>query len=241
MSEIRFALISCLTCMSMTLLAHKACNLLCKLLMHICVCGFLSNIPVVSLMVFHLFYLRGRPFSLPPLFANRSLRLKYFPERRKPFVSSSQLPSSFFKSWNAGNLKVYNPCNYPSKHTTFQSYLQPPANHKCPAKSASGQGIAGVTCQWWYSFSNNPPTWGGLRSPGKPGKEDRGKYWQNTRQLLKFKLSMCNAVCIWITCIAMFLAHNLGTKEYVTSACMFYVFSVVTVFLFGIFNFLAFN
>lgn len=165
-------------------------------------------------MVFHLFYLGGRPFSLPPLFANRSLCLKYFPERRKPFVSSSQLPSSFFESWNPVSLKVYNPYNYPSKHTTLQSYLQPPANHKCPAKSTAGQGIAGVTCQWWYSFSNNPPTWGGLRSAGKPWKEDKGKYWQNTRQLLQFKLSVCDAVCIWITCIAMFLAHNFGTKEY---------------------------
>lgn len=36
MSKIGSALIFCLTCMSMTLLAHKACNLLCKLLMHIC-------------------------------------------------------------------------------------------------------------------------------------------------------------------------------------------------------------
>ncbi|XP_010285516.1 PREDICTED: sodium bicarbonate cotransporter 3-like [Phaethon lepturus] len=51
------------------------------------------------------------------------------------------------RSWNPGSLKVYNPCNYPSKHTTLQSYLQPPANYKCPAKSTSGQGIAGVTCQ----------------------------------------------------------------------------------------------
>lgn len=164
-------------------------------------------------MVFHFFYLRGRPFSLPPLFAKRSLCLKYFPERRKPFVSSSQLPSSFFKSWNPGSLEVYNPRNYPSKHTTLQSYLQPLANHKCPVKSTSGQGIAGVTCQWWYSFRSNPPTWGGLRSAGKPGKEDRGKCWQNTRQLSKLKLSMCDALCIWVTCVAMFLAHNLGTKE----------------------------
>lgn len=203
MSKIGSALIFCLTCMSMTLLAHKACNLLCKLLMHIC---FFEYFPVVSLMVFHLFYLRGRPFSLPPLFANRSLCLKYFPERRKPFVCSSQLPSSFFKSWNSGNLKVYNPCNYPSKHTTLQSYLQPPANHKCPAKFTSGQGIAGVLCQWWYSFSNYPSTWGGLRSSGQPGKEDRGKYWQNTRQLSKLKLSMCDALCIRITCIAMFFS-----------------------------------
>lgn len=194
-------------------------------------------------MVFHLFYLRGRPFSLPPLFANRSLCLKSFPERRQPFVSSSQLPSSFFKSWDPGSLKVYNPRNHPSKHTTLQSYLQAPANHKCPAKSTSGQGIAGVTCQWWYSFSSNPPTWGGLRSAGKPGKEDKGKYWQNTRQLLKFKLSMCDALCIWITCIAMFLAHNLGTKKYDNYyLCLHvYFFSVVTVSLFGIFNFLAFN
>lgn len=194
-------------------------------------------------MVFHLFYLRGRPFSLPPLFANRSLCLKSFPERRQPFVSSSQLPSSFFKSWDPGSLKVYNPRNHPSKHTTLQSYLQAPANHKCPAKSTSGQGIAGVTCQWWYSFSSNLPTWGGLRSAGKPGKEDRGKCWQNTRQLLTFKLSMCDALCIWITCIAMFLAHNLGTKKYDNYyLCLHvYFFSVVTVSLFGIFNFLAFN
>lgn len=130
--------------------------------MRICVGVFLFYfswyIPVLKLMVIHLFYLRGRPFSLPPLFANRSLCLKYFPERRKPFVSSSQLPSSFFKSWNPGNLKVYNPRTYPSKHTTLQSYLQPPANHKCPAKSLSGQGIAGVTCQRCHSFSNNPST-----------------------------------------------------------------------------------
>lgn len=183
--------------------------------------------------MFHLFYLRGRPFSLPPLFAKRSLCLKYFPERRKPFVSSSQLPSSLFKSWNSGNLKVYNPCNYPSKHSTLQSYLQPPANHNCPTKSTSGQG---------YSFSNYPPTWGGLRSAGKPGREDRGECWQNTRQLSKFKLSTCDALCIRITALWCFwhVTWAQGIVITVTSACMFYFFSLVTVFLFSTSNFLAF-
>lgn len=40
MSEIRFALTSWLTCMSMTLLACKACDWLCKWLMRICVWWF---------------------------------------------------------------------------------------------------------------------------------------------------------------------------------------------------------
>ncbi|KAF2983824.1 hypothetical protein EK904_005182, partial [Melospiza melodia maxima] len=56
--------------------------------------------------------------------------------------SRLSLPSSFFESWEPGSLKVYNPCNHPSKHSTLQPYLQP--KHKCPAKPASGQGIAGL-------------------------------------------------------------------------------------------------
>ncbi|OWK02776.1 SLC4A7 [Cervus elaphus hippelaphus] len=41
---------------------------------------------------------RGRPLSLPPLFANRSVCLKPFLERRITFVSSCQSSSSFFES-----------------------------------------------------------------------------------------------------------------------------------------------
>lgn len=57
----------------------------------------------------YLFYLGGRPVSLPPFFAYRSVCLQPFPERRVAFISSSQSPSSFFKSWNTCRLQWTSP------------------------------------------------------------------------------------------------------------------------------------
>lgn len=60
MSEIRFALIPWLTCMSMTLMACKACNWLCKLLMRICVWVFF----VLFFLVYPCFKAHGDSFVL---------------------------------------------------------------------------------------------------------------------------------------------------------------------------------
>lgn len=128
--------------MNLKFWAFTACHLQCKL---ISVCFSLPS--AVNFIIFHLFYLRGRPFSLPPFFANRSVCLKPFIERRIAFISSSQSSSSFFKSWNPCRLKVYNPSSHPSKQSSFQPQPQSPDLQKFPTESASGPSTTGFSCQ----------------------------------------------------------------------------------------------
>lgn len=141
----------------------------------------------------YLFYLRWRPVSLSPLFANRSVCLKPFLERRIAFISSSQSSSPFFESWNPCRLEVYHPSAHPSQQPSFQPWLKSPGLQKFPAESASGPRATGVTQQGWYSQSSNSSTRGRHRSTQRPRAEEWGECWLHSRQLSRVLHVWCPA------------------------------------------------
>lgn len=156
-----------------------------------CVCVSICLPRWTSSCFVYLFCLRGRPFSLPPLFANRPVRLQPFPERRVAFLPSSQSSSSFLKSWKPCRLKVYHPRTHPSEQPSFQPWRQSRGLQEFPAESASGPRAAGLTRQWWHPHSSHSSTWGRLSSTGRPGAAGWGQCWHDSRQL--FQPSMCGA------------------------------------------------
>lgn len=180
----------------------------------------------------YLFYLRGRPVSLPPFFANRSVCLKPFLERRIAFIPSSQSSSSFFKSWHPCRLKVYHPSTHPPEQSSFQPQLKSPDLQKFPTDSASGPRSTGVTWQGWYSQSSNSSAWGRHRSTERPRAEEWGKYWLHSRQLSRVlhvwcflplghlhweclsahSLSSICRECLWMTS-ACFVLYSITEKD----------------------------
>lgn len=157
----------------------------------------------------YLFYLRGRPVSLPSFFANRSVCLKPFLERRVTFIPSSQSSSSFLKSWHPCRLKVYHPSTHSPEQSSLQSRLKSPGLQKFPTDSASGASSTGVTWQGWYSQSSSSSARGRHRSTRRPSAEEWGKHWLHPRQ--PSRALTCGAFCLWATCTENACQHSLSS------------------------------